>query len=52
MTGAEIVTCELCGKEWPEDSDGVRGTWTDEIYCTDYDACTTRQIQQEQEDHR
>lgn len=48
-----IVTCELCGKDWPEDADGVRiapllGTVT----CTDYDACAVRQLDAEQEDHR
>ena len=51
-SSAEILTCYLCGYEWDEDSDGIRWDAPDEARCTDYDACTTRQIEQEQEDHR
>ena len=49
-----IVSCYLCGKERPEDSDGIwwRGGDEDEAHCTDYDACAARQLDQEQEDHR
>jgi hypothetical protein len=48
---ADVVTCCLCDKQWPEDDDGVWWRGQD-AYCTDYDACTTRQIEQEQKDHR
>jgi hypothetical protein len=47
VTGAEIVTCDVCGQEWLEDDDGVRVTWTDEVYCTDHEACATRLLEQE-----
>jgi hypothetical protein len=43
---ADVVTCCLCDKQWPEDDDGVWWRGYD-AYCTDYDACTTRQIEQE-----
>ena len=53
MRGALIVTCELCGKDWPEDDDGVRvAPFSGTIHCTDFEACSDRQIEQEQEDHR
>jgi hypothetical protein len=44
------VTCFLCGKDWPEDSDGIWWRFGDEdsAHCTDFDACTTRQIEQEE----
>jgi hypothetical protein len=47
---AEIVTCCLCGKDWPENSDGVRWRFggEDDAYCTDYDACARRQLDQEE----
>jgi hypothetical protein len=51
VPSADVVTCCLCDKQWPENDDGVWWRGYD-AYCTDYDACTTRQIEQEQEDHR
>jgi hypothetical protein len=40
-----IVSCYLCGKEWPEDSDGIwwRFGAEDEAHCTDLQACAARQ---------
>lgn len=43
MTGADTVTCALCGHDWPENSDEVLlylGNW----FCTDIDACTERRL--------
>jgi hypothetical protein len=49
VTAADVVTCDHCGKDWPENSDGI--WWRkhdDDTYCTDYDACTRRQIKQQE----
>ena len=51
----DVVTCYLCGADWPEDSDGIyipRQPATAEARCTDLEACSTRQLAAETEDHR
>ena len=38
---ADVVTCDLCGKDWPENSDGI--WWqVGEARCTDIRACLAR----------
>jgi hypothetical protein len=52
VTAADVITCYLCGRDWPENDDGIfipRQPTTAEARCTDYDACSQRQARNEEQ---